>query len=154
MQFPRTMQPTHARWEQVSNSLAASKTSRRILTQGNVSITNQSPGFGGQENKDIPVIQTIFQDVAPAFSRNFMIADICYRSPPLSGLGCPGPDEEVMDINTGGLTHIPDHVLAEIPDRCRLAFEAARSEEMKWKASWGGEATDRARGQLRISYNT
>lgn len=149
------MQPTHARWEQLPNSLVTSKTLRRnSAEEGGASVTYQSLRSEGQDNDHAPVIETIFQDVPSVFSRNFMIADIYYTNPPLSGLGFPGPDEEVLDVNAGGLSHIPDQVLAELPDRCRPAFEEARSEEMKWKANWGGEATDRARGQLRISYNT
>lgn len=132
----------------------ASKTTSRNSTRGsNASAINRSSEGEDRENDDVPVPETIFQEVPPIFSRNFMIADVCYVSPPFSGLGTPGPDGEVLDISTGGLAPIPSHVLAEIPDRCRQAFDEVRSEEAKWKASWGGETTDCARGQLRICYN-
>lgn len=154
MQYPKIMQPTHARWEQLLPTLVPSKFSQRRLAQeGNASGMDQLSGGEDQTKNETAVTDTMFPEVPPVFSRNFMIADVRYVSPPLSGLGYPGPDHETIDIDTGGLARIPDNVLAELPFRCRQSFEDVRSEEIRWKASWRGEAMDCARGQLRISYN-
>lgn len=111
-------------------------------------ITSEAQQEGEQSS------ESIFSDLVPMFTRNFMIADTYLATPPLSGLGIPGPDGEVLDIGTGGLGDVPDHVLTELPESCRQAFNWARAEEMKWKGSWGTEDKDGARAKLRISYNT
>lgn len=103
----------------------------------------------GEQSSD-----SIFPDIAPMFSRKFMISDTYLVTPPLSGLGIPGPDGEMLDIGPGGLADVPDQLLSELPEPCRHAFDLARAEEMKWKGSWGTEDEDGARAKLRISYNT
>lgn len=134
--------------------MASSKFLHRLLVQDdNASGMDQSSGGEDQTNDETAITNTVFPEVPPVFSRNFMIADVRYVSPPLSGLGYPGPDYDTIDIDTGGLARIPDNVLAELPYRCRQSFEDVRSEEIRWKESWRGEAMDCARGQLRISYN-
>ena len=83
-----------------------------------------------------------------------MITDTYYSTPSTSILGYPGPDEDVIDIGPGGLMHVPDQVLAALPDDCHQAFIKARSEERAWKENWGPESEDSARARLRITYNT
>lgn len=82
-----------------------------------------------------------------------MISDTYYTTPSTSVLGYPGPDEDVVDIGPGGLSHVPEDVLAALPEDCRQAFEEAKSEEGKWKDSWTNENNESARAQLRITYN-
>lgn len=156
MQSPRIMQPTHARWEQLSTPATRAKRTR-ITANGSSGrhvngsldrITSDAQQDGEQSS------ETIFPDIAPMFTRNFMISDTCLATPPLSGLGIPGPDGEVLDIGPGGLVDVPEHILSELPEPCRQAFTLARAEEMKWKGSWGTEDEDGARAKLRISYNT
>lgn len=147
MQYPKIMQPTHARWEQVSATPANPKTSMNTAN-------GLDEGNHEEEGEDVREQGSIFPEVPSIFERNFMISDTCYVCPTSSTLGYPGPDEETLDIAPPGLAHVPEEVLAELPDECRSAFDAARAEEIKWKDSWGGETNDRARAELRISYNT
>lgn len=136
------MQPTHARWEQISNSSGASRPPPDLTSDSE------------RETDEVPSTETLFSNISQALARNFLIADTYFVSPSLPSLGYPGPDEEVLDIGPGGLMRVPEDVLVELPDRCRLAFEEARREEMKWKAAWGREEADRARANLHICYNT
>lgn len=75
-------------------------------------------------------------------------------SPPISGLGVPGPDGESYDIGAQGLPQVNDAVLAGLSPECREALLHAKAEEAKWKAAWGAEADGDARAHLHISYNT
>lgn len=139
MQYPKIMQPTHGRWEQLptgpASSIPLSYDQRR-------------------ESVNLPAVDSMFPDVAPVFTHNFAISDTYYVSPLYSGLGIPGPDGPAMDVGPGGLTEVPQDIVAALPDENRQAFEEMKLEEIKWKLSWGGEDEDRARAKLRISYNT
>ncbi len=146
MHYPKLMQPTHAYWEQLST------------TSGTQIVPQSSPGQEGDKENDgdsdvIPPPDTIFSSVPPALARNFFITDTYYLSPPQSGLGIPGPDEAVLDIDPEGLTHVHEEVIAELPEECRRAFDAARSQEAKWKATWDQGRIGQAKAELRISYN-
>ena len=90
----------------------------------------------------------------PVFTRNFMVCDTYYETPPASVLGYPGPDEEILDVGPGELTRVPEHLLTELPEDCRQAFVEARAVEKAWKARWSTEKEDGARARLRITYNT
>ena len=146
MQYPKIMQPTHARWEQVSPSSPRSETLE--ITHGDTPNGIIADSDGHDKASD-----TIFPDILPVFKRNFMISDTYYTTPTSSTLGYPGPDEEVLDVGPGGLTQVPEDVLVELPDSCRQSFNEARAAERKWKRSWGTENDDRARAKLRITYN-
>lgn len=155
MQYPKIMQPTHGRWEQMPPSppslgaLGINANQADGTPPGGTS--SQLHGTGPVE---MPGSDSVFPDIAPVYIRNYMIADTYYVSPPVSGLGIPGPDEEVLDIGPPGLSNVPDDVAAELPKECRRAFEEIQMEELKWKHGWGGEVKDRARAKLRISYNS
>ncbi|KAF6225701.1 hypothetical protein HO133_009701 [Letharia lupina] len=138
MQYPKIMQPTHARWEQVLPTSPTPRTSQTAADQINGHLSD------GRE----PAANTIFPDIAPVFTRNFMISDTYFETPPASVLGYPGPDEETE------LTRLPEHLLAELPEGCRQAFVEARAVEKAWKERWGTDKDDGARAQLRITYNT
>lgn len=114
---------------------------------------NQEGENTDAEGDVVSLVETIFPPVAPVLARNFVITDTYYLSPPQSGLGIPGPDEGVFDIDPKGLAHAPDDVVAELPDRCRLAFDEARAEEATWKATWNRESLGRAKANVHISYN-
>lgn len=152
MHYPKSMQPTHAYWEQLST------------TSGAQIVPRSSPGQESDKENDgegdvisppdmIFPQDTIFPSVPPALARNFFITDTYYLSPPRSGLGIPGPDEAVLDIDPEGLTHVREEVIAELPEDCRRAFDEARSQEAKWKATWDQERIGQAKAELRISYN-
>lgn len=147
MQYPKIMQPTHARWEQIPTASPESKKLR--ISDGESANETISPVPGQGQGSD-----TIFPAVPAAYTRTFMITDTYYKGPSSSTLGYPGPDEAVLDIGPPGLTHVPEKVLAELPDSCRQSFYEARAEERQWKESWGTEDDDHARSQLRITYNT
>jgi chromatin structure-remodeling complex protein RSC7 len=95
---------------------------------------------------------SIFPTAAPVYTRNFLIADTYFASPPISSLGVPGPDGDGWDIGPKGLSDVPDDVIALLPPECLAPFIEAREEEQKWKESWSGEAADGARGKLRVGF--
>ncbi|KAL8639410.1 MAG: hypothetical protein Q9228_003555 [Teloschistes exilis] len=131
-QYPKIMQPTHARWETIS-------------THSSVSIdgsTNQN----GRAEIDCHAVPLILK-------RNFMISDMYFQGPPVSGFGLPGPDEEVLDVGPPGLAAMSESAANALPVDCRIAWDSARKEEARWKYTWSGEDRDGARSQPRISYN-
>lgn len=146
MHYPKFMQPTHAYWEQLSTTSGTQIAPRSSPAQ-------ESDKENDGEGDIIAPPDTIFPSVPPALARNFFITDTYYLSPPQSGLGIPGPDEAVLDIDPEGLTHVRKEVIAELPEDCQPAFEAARSQEAKWKATWDRERISQAKAELRISYN-
>ena len=154
MQYPKIMQPTHARWEQVLPSSPSSRSSQTGADQLNGGLPNELHGTIDHSNGRKPATDTIFSDIPPVFTRNFMITDTYYEMPPASVLGYPGPDEEILDVGPGELTRVPEHLLAELPEGCRQAFVEARAVEKAWKARWGTEKDNGARARLRITYNT
>ena len=147
MQYPKIMQPTHARWESHAAPMLHSPYSE----------TNTVNSDGGRDaTTGLPegdTTRSIFPAISPVFTRNFMISDTYYTSPASSTLGYPGPDEHVVDIGPKGLTSIPDDALPFLPEACRQAFKEAQLRERVWKESWSCEADDAARAKLRITYN-
>ena len=143
------MQPTHARWEQI---LPTSPSAR--IRQGGATHANGVLSNGHDDSTTGQPENTIFPNMPPVFTRNFMISDTYYESPPASVLGYPGPDEEFLDVGPGELTRVPENLLSELPEGCRQAFVEARAVETEWKARWGTEKKDGARARLRITYNT
>ena len=114
MCYPKTMQPTHARWEEVPPS-----------------------------DSDVP----------PIVSRNYLVVDTHYESPPISGLGIPGPDGDFYDVGVNGLPDLDEEDLATLTPECRVAFEKAKVEEHEWKNQWHSESVDGARAKLRIGFS-
>lgn len=167
MFYPKIMQPTHARWEQVpSEDLPAQRNPPQLMN----GLTNGHPLPNGTANaddhgdsmevEDLPRSQdqfapTIFSDVPAVISRNFTVVDTHFTAPPLSGIGYPGPDGHVADFASGpnGLSTVPDDVADELPEDCRRAFEEAKKTELAWKRQWGTEAQSGARGSLKIGFN-
>jgi chromatin structure-remodeling complex protein RSC7 len=125
MQYPKTMQPTHARWEQIDDNAVKNLPS---LTNGH--------NKDHEESKS----QTIFTPVKPIYSKNFMIVDTVYESAPASNLGVPGPDGDAYDLGFNGLSSVPDDIKAELSPECLKAFEEALAKEKQWKNKWGTEA--------------
>lgn len=155
MQYPKIMQATHARWKQLPPYSKLSAARSLSMTQEGRSFVKKNNANGSKEGHDTPPGgETIFPEVGSVISRNFMVADIYYVSPPVSGLGYPGPEEDVSDVGSGGLLQVPQCIRAELPAQCKQAFDENRVTAMIWKAQWGAEEADQARGQLRISYNT
>ncbi|KAL8996280.1 MAG: hypothetical protein Q9169_004166 [Polycauliona sp. 2 TL-2023] len=130
LQYPKIMQPTHAQWEEVRSPTdpLADQPDQRIDSQ--------------------------FSRVSPILKRNFLVSDTYYVHPPISHVGNPGPDGDVLDIGPPGLLTTSGSVAAPMPVDCLKFLQSARSEAMEWKKIWAGEDRDGARAQLRITYNT
>ncbi|KAK3050171.1 chromatin structure-remodeling complex subunit RSC7 [Extremus antarcticus] len=154
MFYPKIMQPTHARWEQILPPSSPAQTEQHLLTNG---LTNgTTPNGTHDDSMDLdhqpPSSPTLFTSVPAVVSRNFTIVDTVYIAPPLSHTGYPGPDGHIEDPSSGpnGLSSVPDELLDELPEECRRAFEEARSEEVKWKQGWGTEVQSGLRGHLKV----
>jgi hypothetical protein len=102
MQYPKIMQPTHARWEQIDDN--------EVKFKG---ATANDQNLGDD--------QTIFPPVDPILSRNYMVVDTIYESAPASNLGVPGPDGGVYDIGFNGLSDISDDIKSDLPPECLKA---------------------------------
>lgn len=141
MQYPKIMQPSHARWEQVPPPETEDPDA--------VAIVNTSIGRSDQDE----ATNTIFPPIPPIYTRNFMISDTYYTTPASSTLGYPGPDEDVLDIGPKGLNSISADVIAALPEDCRKSFIETRAKEAEWKESWSNERHDGYRARLKITYN-
>lgn len=164
MQYPKTMQSTHARWERVPppDPRVASR-----LAQGlsSLSLTNgadsEEPASNENEEKDenmdesqdqldetnstkqteLDTTQSPFPDVPAPFSRRFAIHDIHYETPPYSNLGIPGPDGDVHDLGTNGLISTanlqhPEFVTPEILDELPSDCKEALLESAASEWEW------------------
>ena len=143
---PKIMQPSHAKWVEVSQGQRASdghRTLPRLL---------EGPGASDDDDQSLSNASN-FPSVAPILARNFLITDVYYHTPPHSLLGNPGSDEPVWNIDPLGLTHVPDDVLAELPSECLPSFQDAVRKQSDWKSTWQGEAADADRASLQITYN-
>lgn len=126
LQCPKIAQPTHARWEQVDYSKPS----------------DVKPTSAG----------TLFPPLAPAYARQFFIADTYFVTPPTSVLGVPGPDGDVPDHASVTLSAVEDDVLSELPPECLRGFKAAREQELEWKGRWREETVDGLRRAPRIRH--
>jgi chromatin structure-remodeling complex protein RSC7 len=95
---------------------------------------------------------TIFAPLPAVIPRNFLVIDTNFASPPMAGLGIPGPDGDVLDVGPNGLPNVTDEILAELPPDCRKALEDAKAKELQWKRQWGTEVESGARGNLKIGF--
>lgn len=129
------MQPTHARWEVCSVTDTCS--------------SDESTKEGSPDGR----VNSQFSPIPSIIQRNFVVADMYYASPPVTGIGLPGPDGDVLDVGPPGLAATAESVAAALPCECLRSLESARREAIKWKNLWQGEDQDGARAQLRISYN-
>ena len=124
MHFPKTMQPTHARWEQIDDHEVEAKSR---LANG-----HKQEDEDGEE-------KSIFTPVKPIYSKNFLIVDTVYESAPAVHLGVPGPDGDTYDLGFNGLSAVSEDIKNELPPECRKAFDEALAKELEWKSKWGME---------------
>lgn len=129
MHYPASMQPTHARIEQV--------------------VDNQPEESSGP---------TSFPPLNPAISRNFLVTDAYMETPP-AGISPASydipfrqsrPDRESYTqadflAPFQGLSSVPQEIRDLLPDDCREAFDKAVTREDEWHSKWGGEATSTSR---------
>ncbi len=134
IQWPRTMQPTHARWESVQRE----KTGQKHPEQKR--LTNGANGDGSDVDQEL---STIFQALNPIYSRNFLIQDLCLEGAPESKFGQPGLDNDPQSLSS-----LPHDILDELPADCRQAFEEAKARESAWRSRWNTETTDGKRGRF------
>ncbi|KAH8594292.1 chromatin remodelling complex Rsc7/Swp82 subunit-domain-containing protein [Bisporella sp. PMI_857] len=134
MHYPKSMQPTHAKWVQIDDNEVVAKKK----------LPNGHSRHHGEDDS------TIFPPVKPVHARNFMIVDIAYESAPTSNLGIPGPDGDAHDLGFNGLASVPDDIKAELPPECLAAFEEALAQERKWKSKWSTETVDGRRNSPKI----
>ncbi|EHA19140.1 hypothetical protein CBS147343_6866 [Aspergillus niger] len=172
MQYPKIMQPTHARWERLPppDPRVATKLAQGMST---LSLTNGTgeaePAAADKEAQEPSDSQTeqhttessLFSSVPAALSRRFAIHDIQFESSPYSNLGVPGPDGDVHDLGSNGLISVADsanpeftspEILEELPPECKEALIEAAAQEWEWKSKWCHEANDGARAKLLKSY--
>jgi chromatin structure-remodeling complex protein RSC7 len=130
MHYPRIMQPTHARIEQVVDS-------------GNNESTSQ------QQPKS-----TVFPALNPSISRNFLVMDTHLETPPAGispavyDLPFRG-DRSNLDYQISaeadflapfrGLNAVSEEIRALLPEECRIAFDEAREREREWLAKRANE---------------
>ncbi|KAI4157678.1 MAG: hypothetical protein L6R39_000630 [Caloplaca ligustica] len=130
--YPRIMQPTHARWEPCDSS------------------DGSSPDKAMEQDKRV---DSRFPRIPSILRRNFLISDTYYVSPPVTGLGFPGPDGDYLDVGPPGLAATAESVAAAMTPECLAALKSVGQEARQWKEAWQGEGGDGARAQLRITYN-
>jgi chromatin structure-remodeling complex protein RSC7 len=141
MLYPKITQPTHAKWEEIIDTEINGVSE---LTNG-VNRVNL--------DREAAREKSIFGPVEPVVSRNFLVVDSYLQSPPISGLGIPGPDGDFEDVGTNGLADVSPDILNELPAECRRAFEDAKAKEAEWKGFWRTETIDGARPQLKIGFS-
>ena len=149
MQYPKIMQPTHVRWEQLPLVSPNSHSSQDGLSDQRALIGHQTAQLN--EGVNDSKATTLFSQIPDVYTRKFMVTDTIYETPPNSTLGYPGPDEAFVDIDPVGLTHVPEDVLAELPSDCKEEFYKTLAQEVEWKGRWSTE--DGARRELKITYN-
>lgn len=123
IQFPQSLQPTHARWENAQG-------------EGVV-------GPSVDEDEDDQELSVFSNQLDPVYPRNFMIHDIYLSGAPESRFGPPGPDNDPRSLSS-----IPDDILDELPLDCRRAVEQAQSSEKSWRSQWSTESMDGKRGKF------
>ena len=118
MQYPKNLQPTHARWEQVDDTV-----------------------FNDESTVD--ELSSNFSKLHPVYSRNYRIHDLCLESAPDTSLPNPG-----FGSSSPSLTTIAPDILDELPMECRQAFAQAVNNEMQWRSKWLNENTDGHRAKI------
>ncbi|KAK0939376.1 chromatin structure-remodeling complex subunit RSC7 [Friedmanniomyces endolithicus] len=160
MFYPQIMQPTRARWEQIPPPATASSPQQQHATPNGYHLTNGATSHADTgdhaddpDAQDLPLSQptltpTIFSPVPPIISRNFAVIDTHFLSPALTNPSHHSRTTVPLDMASsghgygvgGGLSAIPEDILAELPADCRAAFEEAKRAERGWSGLWGVEA--------------
>ena len=158
MHYPKSTQPTHARWEQIDSkslngdiSYVPKIEDTKATTNGDIHMANGTESALEESPLQEKGKMTLFSPVAPIYSRNYAIVDTEFEAPQSSSFGIPGNDKHDYEYDVGirGLTNIQDDIIAELPPECMEAFLVARAQEQEWKDKWGNEATYGKRGALR-----
>jgi len=156
--FPKTLQPTHAKWEEVVADIIEpfdGAVIRKPLPANGISngIDGADAINGNHTLVETAKTDSIFSPVTAIISRNFLITDTYLQSAPVPAVGVPGSDGDYADVGANGLSGVPEDVLAELPPECRQAFDAAKQREFEWKSTWSTELKDGARGHHKIGFS-
>lgn len=150
MHYPKIMQPTHVKWEELT---PAEDHSTLKLTNGVSELTNGVHDVTLNGTNSHPgQTPTLFAPISDVVTRNYLVVDTKFESPPVAGLGIPGADGDVLDVGPNGLPNVTEDILAEMPPECRKALEAAQATERQWKHQWSTELENGARGNLKIGF--
>lgn len=119
MHYPKTMQPTHARIEQVPVD----------------------------EEDKATTEDTLFTPVPAKVAKNFFVADTYLEMPP-AGLPTGAyeprdPSDPLASFN--GLGVVSDEIKNMLPPECRNAFDTALNHEKEWQLRWGPESKTMSR---------
>ncbi|KFA48575.1 hypothetical protein S40293_00365 [Stachybotrys chartarum IBT 40293] len=120
MQYPKTMQPSHARIIQVAPEDEAA-------AKGN----------------------PMFPPVSLRMARNFLVLDTYYESAP-AGVTQPSYEKaEPVDLLSSfkGLGAVSEEIRELLPRDCRQAFDQALDHEQEWESRWGPESKMASRRQ-------
>lgn len=160
--YPRHMQPTHAKWERVPEPYSSpTKPTRPEHDQIN-GAPSSSPSHtnGNIENKADTELQSIYRMPPPSslVTRNFLVADSYYLTPPHATLPPPGPSPLVSKLQQpldeypldGGLPELDSEDLGSLDEESRTAYLKRRQLEEEWRSCWGNEEIDGSRAKLRI----
>ncbi|KAI1415570.1 chromatin remodelling complex Rsc7/Swp82 subunit-domain-containing protein [Hypoxylon sp. FL1857] len=112
MLYPATMQPTHARFEQVADSTAPTGSAR-------------FPPLDPKIPRNFKVIDA-YMETPPSG-----LSPAVYEQREIPGF--------LAEFQ--GLGAVPKDILDELPPECRKAFDDALDKENSWKAKWGPEST-------------
>ncbi|KAH7326577.1 chromatin remodelling complex Rsc7/Swp82 subunit-domain-containing protein [Stachybotrys elegans] len=120
MQYPKVMQPTYARVEQVAPE--------------DESATRGNPRF---------------PPVSLKMARNFLVTDTYYESPPAGVTPTSYEKKDPADFLASfrGLGSVTDDIKELLPAECRQAFDQALEREEEWESRWGPEKEKMARRQ-------
>jgi chromatin structure-remodeling complex protein RSC7 len=142
MHYPRIMQPTHARIEQISDIATAAA----------------DPDQQHQQQS------ATFPPLKPAIARNFLVMDTHLETPPAgvapaaydlpfrSGSGSAAYGEASAEADFlapfRGLRTVSQEIIDLLPEECRQPFLEARNKEIGWFERWGDEKEVMARGEV------
>ncbi|KAJ5551302.1 Chromatin-remodelling complex RSC SWI/SNF subunit Rsc7/Swp82 [Penicillium sp. DV-2018c] len=164
MQYPKIMQPTHARWERVppapATTSAELETNMNSLNLKNPNETQEPRGTATDEVSAKTSANT-FKPVPAHLHDRYAIQDIIYESPQYSNMGIPGPDGDVLDVGPNGMVSVADpahpefmspEIIELLPPECKEALIESAAQEVEWKSRWTTETRDGERTQPTKSY--
>ncbi|KAI9830409.1 MAG: hypothetical protein M1826_004832 [Phylliscum demangeonii] len=115
MHYPQSTQPTHARREPEPVPV---------------------PGYDAAPAP--AASDAVFEPLPAGFTDAFRVEDVYAVSPPLSGLGLPGLDDDRVTTPPGLDPVDPDRLRDVLPAECLRAFRAATAQARAWKRQWNG----------------
>ena len=183
MHYPKNMQPTHAKWEQLPDepdldgpnlaegSPGPSGVSGSIIPAGTMG-PSISPGSGNPSitataelapkhaaTTDTPYDATkTYDPTVPPISHHqrvtYATVDTHMKFAPHAHLGPPRVDGGEFDLEPKGRGEVTDEVIACLPPECLGPFLEARELERKWRTEWGTEEQDGMRAKVHVTYTT